>query len=198
MAGNIDVVNSTAPSMPPTVKPILKPKPNASRFCLNSTRNTPAFSRRKNPNAEGLEPMPKYRYKKKLQAYIAQHGKPDALTEYFILNGYSEEDIKKGIAPFVEAWEEAIYWIEGGDVEEYDWDLRHRSMLYEVLRHATDKQIEPYRERIKMADKKFRSITREVETSYGHLAVKKESLNRQTHWWLFRIPKHGVIWRDCG
>jgi len=146
VAGNIDIVNSTVPSKPPTAKPILKP--NASRFCLNSTGNTPASFRRKNQNPEGLDPMPEYRYKQKLQAYIVQRGIPDALTEYFILNGYSEENIKQGIAPFVEAWEEAVVWIERGDVEEYDWDLRHRGMLFEVLRHATDEQIKSYRQRI--------------------------------------------------
>jgi hypothetical protein len=130
--------------------------------------------------------MPKYRYKKKLQAYIAQHGKPDALTEYFILNGFSEDDIKEGIAPFIEEWEEAIYWIEIGDVEEYDWDLWKRSVLYEVLRYATDEQIEPYRERIEKADEKFRSITREVENPYGYLVDKNETINKAVHWWLFR------------
>jgi hypothetical protein len=40
--------------------------------------------------------MPKYKYKQKLKEYIARHGKPDALTEYFILQGFSEDEIKEG------------------------------------------------------------------------------------------------------
>ena len=191
MAGNIDIVNSSAPSMPPTEKQPLKPKPNAWRFCLNSTQDTPAFFRRKSPNAAGVDCVPKYRYKKKLQAYIAQHGKPDALTEYFILNDYSEEDIKQGIAPFIEAWEEAVYWIEREDGSEHDWNLWQRSELHEVLRYATDEQIKPHRERIEKADQKFISITREAEDSYGYLIDNNETIDRHVHWWLFRVPKHG-------
>ncbi|HRV44947.1 MAG TPA: hypothetical protein P5208_06545 [Smithellaceae bacterium] len=177
----------TTPSMPPTAKPISKTKPSASRFCLNCIRNTPASSRRKSSNAAGFDLMPKYQRKKKLQEYIAKHGEPDALTKYFILEGFSEDEIKDGLAPFVEAWEEALVWIEKGDAEEYDWDLWQRSTLYEVLRFATAEQIEPYRERIEKADEKFRSMTHEVENSYGYLLDKNETINRQTHWWLFRI-----------
>lgn len=130
--------------------------------------------------------MPKYQHKKKLQEYIAQHGEPDALTEYLILQGFAADEIKEGLEPYIETWEEAVLWIERGDSDEYDWSLWKRSALYEVLRHATDEQIEPYRARIEKADEKFRSITREVETSYGNLVDKKEFINRQTHWWLFR------------
>lgn len=135
--------------------------------------------------------MPKYRYKQKLKAYTARRGEPEALTEYFILQGFSEDEIKEGLAPFVEAWEEALVWIERGDSEEYDWNLYQRIELYEVLRYATAEQIKPYRERIEKADEKFRSITYEAGKSYGHLLDDKETINRHIHWWLFRLPKHG-------
>lgn len=141
--------------------------------------------------------MPKYKYKQKLKEYIARHGKPDALTEYFILQGFSEDEIKEGLEPYIEEWEEAIYWIGRDDGSEYDWDLWKRSSLYEVLRHATTEQIEPYRERIKKADEKFRSMTYEVKDSYGDLLDKNETINRDMHWWLFRIPIHGQVWRVC-
>lgn len=141
--------------------------------------------------------MPKYRYKQKLKAYSAKHGKPDALTEYLILNGYSEDEINKGIEPYIEEWEEAIYWIEREDGSEHDWNLWKRSCLYDVLRHASDEQIEPHRKRIEAADDKYRSITYEVGDPYGSLLDNKEVKNKQTHWWLFRIPKHGQAWRDC-
>ena len=131
--------------------------------------------------------MPKYQYKQKLKDYKAKHGKPDTLTEYFILQGFSEDKIQEGLAPFVDAWEEALVWIERGDSEEYDWNLWQRSELYEVLRHATDEQIEPYRERIEKADEKFRSITREAEDSYGYLIDNNETIDRHVHWWLFRV-----------
>jgi len=133
--------------------------------------------------------VPKYQYKQKLKDYKARHGKPDTLTEYFILQGFSEDEIKEGLAPFVESWEEALVWIERGDSEEYDWTLWQRSKLYEVLSQATDEQIEPYRERIEKADEKFRSMTYEVGESYGYLLDDKETINRQTHWWLFRRVK---------
>jgi len=131
----------------------------------------------------------KYYLKQKLKAFTVTHGKPDALTEYFILHDFSDDEIKEGLEPFIEAWEEALVWIERGDSEEYDWDLWRRSALYEVLRRATDEQITPYRDRIEKADEKFKSITYEVEKSYGFLLDDKEPVNRQTHWWLFRQRK---------
>ena len=39
--------------MLPTAKPISRPKPSALHFYLNFTRNTPAYSRRKNPKNAG-------------------------------------------------------------------------------------------------------------------------------------------------
>ncbi len=141
--------------------------------------------------------MTGYSNKKKLEEYIARHGKPDSLTEYLILEDFSEAEIEKGIAPFIEEWEEAIYWIEREDGAEHDWNLWKRSCLYDVLRHASDEQIEPHRKRIEAADDKFRSITYEVGVPFGSLLDKKEAINKQTHWWLFRIPKHGQVWRDC-
>jgi len=58
------IKRSTAPSMPPTAKPISKPKPNASRSSLNSIRSTHHSFRRKNPNAAGVDRVPKYQYKR--------------------------------------------------------------------------------------------------------------------------------------
>lgn len=140
--------------------------------------------------------MPKYKNKKRLESYIAKHGPVDSLTEYFILQGESDDTIKAGLEPYVEDWEEAVKWIER-DTSEYDWDLWQRISLYEILRHATAENIEPYRDRIEKADEKFRSITHEVAKPITTLFDDKEIINRNTHWWLFRIPNHGEVWMDC-
>lgn len=139
--------------------------------------------------------MSKYQYKRRLKEYIANHGKPDALTEYLLLQGYSEEEIKGGLEPYVAEWEDAIKWIERGDAEEYDWHLWQRSELYDVLRHASVKQIEPYLLRIEKADEHFISITRETEEPFDRLIDTTEIIIKEKHWWLFRIPINGTVWR---
>lgn len=46
-------------------------------------------------------------------------------------------------------------------------------------------------------DIKFKSFKYEFEDPYHRVFDEKKTINRQTHWWLFRIPKHCQAWRDC-
>lgn len=135
--------------------------------------------------------MPKYRHKMRLQEYLRRKGSIDPLRRHLILSGYADESVADGLEDFVAAWEEAVEWMDRfratPDLEEYDFDLHHRSVLHGVLGHASKEQIALFSERIRRADELFKILTEEYPVPLSDCLP--EVADRNMHWWLFRIPK---------
>lgn len=130
----------------------------------------------------------------RLKRYIADHGDCDPLTEHLILEGHNDCTVKKGLEPFVSSWEETIKWINE-DVplvqEEYDYDISQRTNLFIVLQHASSEQKSAYSERIQTADDVFIQNTIEIDKPLAKYLPGIGMVDKDKHWWLFRIPKMG-------
>jgi hypothetical protein len=138
--------------------------------------------------------MPDYEDKMRLNRYLMDHGECNALTEYLILKGYSDDTVESGLESFVKDWEKRVEWIRGEyrEVsEEYYFDIWRRSMLFLALEHASPEQIAPYRERLKSADEILKKSTIEDNSPCDIYPDEIENPNRETHWWLYRLPKNG-------
>lgn len=135
--------------------------------------------------------MPKYRHKMRLQDYLRRKEPIDPLTRHLIISGYDDETVAGGLEDFVAAWEEAVEVMDRfratPDLEEYDFDLHHRSVLHGLLGHASKEQIALFSERIQRADKLFKILTEEYPFPLSECL--QEGADRNIHWWLFRIPK---------
>lgn len=135
--------------------------------------------------------MPKYHNKKRLKEIIASGKEITSLTNYLILEGYSYEEAKEGLEPFVSSWERSVKHIEKsrtidlGYSEEFDHDLWARSELYKVLQHASEGEQKIFHHRISQADLRFKNATVTSKIVNNHVDNPDEKL----HWWLYRINK---------
>jgi hypothetical protein len=132
--------------------------------------------------------MPKYRDKMRLQQYLAQNGTVSSLIEHLILTGCGDEEIldveENGLERYVADWEDIIEWVPGDDTsEEYLHDISVRTTLHDVMRYATQPELEPFMERILAADERFKALT--VDNVYPF----EKSMNNKEMWWLFRWPR---------
>lgn len=142
--------------------------------------------------------MPKCRDKIRLQKYLLNHGSADALTRHLLLEGYGEDVVADGLESFVAGWEESVHWIvklkhnnAQGILEEFQFDLYKRTELFSVSRYANEEQLACYMERIQKADQMFGNATIQSEDAYV-FPDTIETVDRNEHWWLFRIPAGGI------
>lgn len=130
----------------------------------------------------------------RLERYLIRHGKCDSLTEFLILKGYTDETVKSGLESFVSSWEESVKWIKTEYMpvsEEHYYELFHRTCLFLVLQHASPEQINPFLVRISLGDEIFKKNTMEVDTPCDPFTDDIGKIDKQMHWWLFRLPSKG-------
>lgn len=135
--------------------------------------------------------MTKYRIKQKLKKMDESGENLSVLTRFLISEGYSYDDAKEGLEPFVSWWEESVEYIEQASVndvgynEEYDHDLWARTMLFNVLEHASKDELKKFENRISMADQRFINATDQTHMAINHI----DNPDMDIHWWLFRRIK---------
>lgn len=124
----------------------------------------------------------------RLKKLLIEGKEIDSLTQHLVLEGYSYEEAKAGLEPFVLSWEESVKYIEQSNYEdidyseEYDHDLWARTELYYVLQHATKEQIKTFSQRIKQTDLRFKNVTVTTNIANNHI----DEPDKNIHWWLFR------------
>ena len=123
-----------------------------------------------------------------------QHGDIDSFTKYLVLAGYGDAVVASGLEHFVQGWEDTVAWYDrtqktfGLSLEEFGLDVRCRTVLYEVLQKAPSDSVAKLQERIARTDSHFMEVTVETATPFDYIP----NPDKNTHWWLFRIPLDGL------
>ncbi len=92
-------------------------------------------------------------------------------------------------AQLIERWERTAARPEPLGHDDWLNDLDVRQLIHDLDRPARG----PYRERLRLADVRFRAGTRPVrECLWGPANAAKHGWTRRRNWWYYRVPAAGV------